>query len=150
MFWIHRAIVVALVCRSPTKGRGDVIDSKMHLLQLITICANLYGSSLNQEKNLSILYRSRFKIWLGWIFWTKTFNIFGCIFSPAFRSIAEGGKRSVFLTNTQALARQQAEVIGKMTSLKVAVYTGDMPVDNWNREQWNNEFENAQVYDRFQ
>lgn len=64
-----------------------------------------------------------------------------------FRSIHEGGKRSVFLTNTQALARQQAEVIGKMTSLKVAVYTGDMPVDNWNREQWNSEFENAQVYD---
>lgn len=53
----------------------------------------------------------------------------------------------MFLTNTQALARQQAEVIGKMTSLKVAVYTGDMPVDNWNREQWNSEFENAQVYD---
>lgn len=62
------------------------------------------------------------------------------------RSIAEGGKRSVFLTNTQALAKQQAEVIGKMTSLKVAVYTGDMPVDNWNREKWNSEFEDAQVH----
>lgn len=61
------------------------------------------------------------------------------------RSIYEGGKRSVFLTNTQALARQQAEVIGKMTSLNVRVYTGDMDVDNWNREKWTNEFETAQV-----
>lgn len=61
------------------------------------------------------------------------------------RSISEGGKRSVFLTNTQALARQQAEVIGKMTSLNVRVYTGDMDVDNWNREKWTNEFESAQV-----
>lgn len=61
------------------------------------------------------------------------------------RSIAEGGKRSVFLTNTIALARQQAEVIGKMTSLNVRVYTGDMDVDNWNREKWTNEFETAQV-----
>lgn len=61
------------------------------------------------------------------------------------RSISEGGKRSVFLTNTQALARQQAEVIGKMTALNVRVYTGDMDVDNWNREKWTNEFESAQV-----
>lgn len=62
-----------------------------------------------------------------------------------YRSISEGGKRSVFLTNTQALARQQAEVIGKMTSLNVRVYTGDMDVDAWNREKWSNEFESAQV-----
>lgn len=62
-----------------------------------------------------------------------------------FRSISEGGKRSVFLTNTIALARQQAEVIGKMTSLKVSVFTGDMNVDAWNRGKWTNEFEDAQV-----
>lgn len=61
------------------------------------------------------------------------------------RSLYEGGKRSVFLTNTQALARQQAEVIGKMTSLNVRVYTGDMDVDNWGRDKWTNEFESAQV-----
>lgn len=61
------------------------------------------------------------------------------------RSIYEGGKRSVFLTNTQALARQQAEVIGKMTSLNVRVYTGDMDVDNWGRDKWTNEFESTQV-----
>lgn len=61
------------------------------------------------------------------------------------RSISQGGKRSVFLTNTQALARQQAEVIGKMTSLNVRVYTGDMNVDAWNRDKWTDEFEGAQV-----
>lgn len=70
---------------------------------------------------------------------------FICLFIISLRSLSEGGKRSVFLTNTVALARQQAEVIGKMTSLDVKVYTGDMDVDAWNREKWNNEFENAQV-----
>lgn len=61
------------------------------------------------------------------------------------RPISEGGKRSVFLTNTQELARQQAEVIGKSTPLKVAVYTGDMNVDAWNRDKWFNEFDENQV-----
>lgn len=63
----------------------------------------------------------------------------------SFRTIPEGGKRSVFLTHTKALALQQAEVISKMTSLKVRVYTGDMNVDAWDREKWTEEFEKAQV-----
>lgn len=62
-----------------------------------------------------------------------------------FRSIKEGGKRSVFLTNTVTLAHQQAEVISKSTPLKVAVYTGDMNVDTWKNDRWNSEFENNQV-----
>lgn len=52
----------------------------------------------------------------------------------------------MFLTNTVALARQQAEVISKMTSLNVQVYTGDMNVDAWNKEKWSNDFESAQVW----
>lgn len=51
----------------------------------------------------------------------------------------------MFLVTTVALANQQAEIIGKMTSLKVAVYTGEMNVDLWGRRQWKNEFENNQV-----
>lgn len=61
------------------------------------------------------------------------------------RPISKGGKRSVFLTHSKALALQQAGVIGKMTSLNVGVYTGDMNVDGWSREKWTSEFENAQV-----
>lgn len=62
-----------------------------------------------------------------------------------FRPIAQGGKRSIFLTNTQALAHQQAEVISQTTPLKVAVYTGDMNVDAWNKEKWFKEFDENQV-----
>lgn len=61
------------------------------------------------------------------------------------RPISAGGKRSVFLTNTVALAKQQAESIAKSTALKVAVYTGDLDVDNWGREKWFTEFDDNQV-----
>lgn len=61
------------------------------------------------------------------------------------RPISEGGKRTVFLTNTIALAKQQADYIGKRTSLKTSVYTGDMNVDAWRRDQWTHEFEKHQV-----
>lgn len=44
-----------------------------------------------------------------------------------------------------ALAHQQAEVISKTTPLKVAVYSGDMNVDAWNKEKWFNEFDENQV-----
>lgn len=72
--------------------------------------------------------------------YVNDFSVFSSI-----RPISEGGKRSVFLTNTVALAHQQAEVISKSTPLKVAVYTGDMNVDAWGKEMWANEFEQNQV-----
>lgn len=49
------------------------------------------------------------------------------------RPISQGGKRSVFLTNTVALAYQQADVISKSTPLNVGLYTGDINVDAWVR-----------------
>lgn len=52
----------------------------------------------------------------------------------------------MFLTHTKALALQQAEVISKVTSLEVGVYTGDMNVDAWDREKWTGEIEKSQVW----
>lgn len=52
----------------------------------------------------------------------------------------------MFLTHSKALALQQAEVIDKTTPLNVRVYTGDMNVDAWSRERWNDEFKEAQVW----
>uniref|UniRef100_UPI003AFB824B AncD1D2 n=1 Tax=synthetic construct TaxID=32630 RepID=UPI003AFB824B len=57
----------------------------------------------------------------------------------------EGGKRTFFLVNTVPLVNQQAKVIRKHTSLKVGEYVGDMGVDSWNKEKWNQEFEKHQV-----
>lgn len=71
--------------------------------------------------------------------------IYDFSFSIAFRPIAEGGKRSIFLTNTVVLAHQQKDCIERATSLKVAVYTGDMNVDAWRKDQWYGEFEKNQV-----
>lgn len=59
--------------------------------------------------------------------------------------MSEGGKRSLFLTNTKALANQQAEYIQKLTPLKVAVYTGDLNVDAWKKDKWYTEFDQHQV-----
>lgn len=56
-----------------------------------------------------------------------------------------GGKRSIFLTNTVVLAHQQKNCIERATALKVSVYTGDMNVDAWRKDQWYGEFENNQV-----
>lgn len=62
------------------------------------------------------------------------------------RSIHDGGKRTVFLTNTVVLAKQQADVLKRRCRpLKTVVYTGDMNVDNWRRDKWHSEFEDNHV-----
>lgn len=72
-----------------------------------------------------------------------TYALCNSLSSP--RPIAEGGKRSIFLTNTVVLAHQQKICIERATSLKVSVYTGDMNVDAWRKDQWYGEFESNQV-----
>lgn len=61
------------------------------------------------------------------------------------RSLADGGKRSIFIVNTVVLANQQMEAIRRATALRVAKYTGDMNVDAWRRDRWLDEFEENQV-----
>lgn len=63
-----------------------------------------------------------------------------------YSSLSDGGKRTIFLTNTVVLAKQQAEVLEKMCRpLKTAVYTGDMNVDAWRRDRWESEFDDNKV-----
>ncbi|XP_059607608.1 endoribonuclease Dcr-2 [Phlebotomus argentipes] len=61
------------------------------------------------------------------------------------RSMANGGKRGVFLASTKVLARQQKEYFEQNTQFKVAVFTGDMNVDVWGQQRWRNEFENNNI-----
>lgn len=58
------------------------------------------------------------------------------------KPLDEGGKRTIFVVNTVALARQQFDVLTKRMGfdLKVRLYTGDMNVDNWKRDKWREEF----------
>ncbi|KAJ6637389.1 Endoribonuclease Dicer [Pseudolycoriella hygida] len=61
------------------------------------------------------------------------------------KPLAEGGKRTIFVVNTVALAMQQKEYIEERTSLKTEVYTGDQNVDAWSNDDWSIEFEKYQV-----
>lgn len=56
-----------------------------------------------------------------------------------------GGKRTFFLVNTVPLAIQQAEVIKKHTDLKVKKYVGEMNVDFWDKEKWEEELNENNV-----
>lgn len=59
--------------------------------------------------------------------------------------MSEGRKWSVFLTDSKVLAKQQAAVIKKSTQLKVALYTGDTNMNEWQENKWSDEFEQCQV-----
>ena len=43
------------------------------------------------------------------------------------------------------LGVQQAKVVGKHTDLKVGSYTGDMNVDAWKLQTWEQEMEKCEV-----
>lgn len=51
-------------------------------------------------------------------------------------SLSDGGKRTVFLVPTVALAVQQAEYLRRHTHLKVKEYYGSMGVDLWGKNQY--------------
>lgn len=59
--------------------------------------------------------------------------------------MSEGRKWSVFLTDSKILAKQQAAIIKKSTQLKVALYTGDTNMNEWQENKWSDEFEQCQV-----
>ncbi|KAG4075988.1 hypothetical protein HA402_003814 [Bradysia odoriphaga] len=61
------------------------------------------------------------------------------------KALSDGGKRSIFVVNTVALANQQQKFIEESTAFRTAVYTGDMNVDVWSNDQWAEEFEKYQV-----
>lgn len=61
------------------------------------------------------------------------------------RKYSEGGKVSIFLTNTVCLAKQQAESLENMLPFKVALVCGESDVDNWNKEDWTLLLDNNQV-----
>ncbi|RWR74360.1 endoribonuclease Dicer 2 isoform X1 [Cinnamomum micranthum f. kanehirae] len=53
---------------------------------------------------------------------------------------------AVFLVPTVVLVQQQAEVVEMHTDLKVGKYWGQMGVDFWTRETWNNELKKYEVF----
>ncbi|XP_014473379.1 PREDICTED: endoribonuclease Dicer [Dinoponera quadriceps] len=58
---------------------------------------------------------------------------------------SKNGKRSIFIVNTVALVRQQAEYIKRHTCLTCKGYSGDMKVDVWKEDRWKLEFDEIQV-----
>ncbi|CAF1375740.1 unnamed protein product [Rotaria sordida] len=60
-------------------------------------------------------------------------------------SIKKGGKRTVFLVKTVQLVDQQSDYICTHTNLRVGRYCGELGVDLWDKEKWQDEFEKHQV-----
>uniref|UniRef100_A0A1A9WSS4 ribonuclease III n=1 Tax=Glossina brevipalpis TaxID=37001 RepID=A0A1A9WSS4_9MUSC len=61
------------------------------------------------------------------------------------RTIAEGGKRAIYMCNTVELARQQCIAVRKYTNFKVGLYVGQREVDNWSNIKWSEEIAEHQV-----
>lgn len=70
---------------------------------------------------------------------TKINKLFHC------RPLSQGGKRTFFIVNTVALAKQQAEMIGRNVVFKTSVYTSDRDVDTWKQDRWLEEFAKYQI-----
>lgn len=61
------------------------------------------------------------------------------------KPLTQGGKRTFFIVNTVALAKQQAEMIGHNVPFKTSVYTSDRDVDTWKQDKWLDEFAKYQI-----
>uniref|UniRef100_A0A1Q3FBT5 Putative endoribonuclease dicer n=1 Tax=Culex tarsalis TaxID=7177 RepID=A0A1Q3FBT5_CULTA len=61
------------------------------------------------------------------------------------KPLTQGGKRTFFIVNTVALAKQQAEMIGRNVAFKTSVYTSDRNVDTWKQNRWLDEFAKYQI-----
>lgn len=61
------------------------------------------------------------------------------------KPLSQGGKRTFFIVNTVALAKQQAEMIGRNVVFKTSVYTSDRDVDTWKQDRWLEEFAKYQI-----
>ncbi|ETN64340.1 dicer-1 [Anopheles darlingi] len=60
-------------------------------------------------------------------------------------NIDDGGKRSFFLANTVALAKQQAQFFCRFFPFNVRLYTSEVNVDTWKQDRWLNEFREVQI-----
>lgn len=52
----------------------------------------------------------------------------------------------MFLVNTVALVDQHSNNLKRHTPFKVGAYSGDMNVDYWSKEKWNEEFSKYQIF----
>ncbi|CAF1172745.1 unnamed protein product [Adineta ricciae] len=60
-------------------------------------------------------------------------------------SLKKGAKRSVFLVKTVQLASQQSKYLSTHLDLKIGTYYGDLGVDYWKIDKWNEELEKHNV-----
>nr|QXE98926.1 Dicer-2 [Aedes aegypti] len=61
------------------------------------------------------------------------------------KPLTEGGKRTFFVVNTVALAKQQAEFLSHNLTYDTSIYTSDRNVDAWKQDKWLEEFAKYQV-----
>ncbi|RZC41351.1 Dicer-2 [Asbolus verrucosus] len=62
------------------------------------------------------------------------------------RPYSEGGKVSFILVNSVALAGQHSKYVKDHTVLRVGCYTGEMNLDFWKKDEWEEQFNKYQVF----
>ncbi|XP_035891817.1 endoribonuclease Dicer [Anopheles stephensi] len=60
-------------------------------------------------------------------------------------TIEQGGKRTFFLANTVALAKQQSQFFIRHMPFNVKLYTSEVNVDSWKSDRWHKEFTDGQI-----
>ncbi|XP_059487782.1 endoribonuclease Dicer-like [Neocloeon triangulifer] len=78
----------------------------------------------------------------------KTFIAFMAMkhfYSEIEKPFADGGKRIVFAAPKVALVTQQCTVLQRQTQFSVGMFNGNMNVDNWTRDMWEQQIEVHQV-----
>ncbi|XP_050092159.1 endoribonuclease Dicer [Anopheles aquasalis] len=60
-------------------------------------------------------------------------------------NIDDGGKRTFFLANTVALAKQQAQFFSRFFPFNVRLYTSEVNLDTWKQDRWLSEFREVQI-----
>ncbi|XP_053683457.1 endoribonuclease Dicer-like [Sabethes cyaneus] len=61
------------------------------------------------------------------------------------KPLSQGGKRTFFVVNTVALAKQQAQFLSRNVPYETTIYTSDRNVDTWKADLWLEEFAKYQV-----
>ncbi|KAK6181299.1 hypothetical protein SNE40_009182 [Patella caerulea] len=56
------------------------------------------------------------------------------------KPISEGGKRTIYVVNSDETAEAQWQVLSRHTNLQTGYYTIDMETETWSRQRWEEEF----------
>ncbi|ESP02872.1 hypothetical protein LOTGIDRAFT_111015 [Lottia gigantea] len=61
------------------------------------------------------------------------------------KPLSEGGKRTIYVVNSDDTAEFQCQILSRHTNLKIGYYTIDKDTENWAKDKWQEEFTSKHV-----